>query len=317
MEEIKDITPVLSVVIPVLNEAESLALLHQSLTQVLTSLGKPYEILFVDDGSNDGSYKALCRLSEEDSHVRLIKFRRNFGKAAALSAGFAHTRGAIIITMDGDLQDDPAEIPALLSKIAEGWDLVSGWKAHRKDPLSKRLPSKLFNWVTTKVTGLSLHDFNCGLKAYRHEVIKNLPLYGELHRYIPVMAHEQGFRVTEIKVRHHSRKFGKSKYRFERYLRGFFDLLTVVLLTRYIRRPLHLFGGVGLLCFAAGFVINLYMTYLWLISVPIGHRPLLILGVLLVVTGVQFISMGLIGELLIKERGDPHSHYNIEDTRGI
>ena len=307
----------LSIVIPILNEAESLPLLHRNLTLALTSLQRPYEIIFVDDGSTDGTYKTLCQLAEKDANVRLIKFRRNFGKAAALSAGFRHARGGFIVSMDGDLQDDPAEIPALLAKLDEGWDLVSGWKAQRHDPLSKRVPSKIFNWFTARVTGVHLHDLNCGLKAYRREVLENLPLYGELHRYIPVMAHEQGFRVTEMKVLHHPRKFGKSKYSLERYLRGFLDLLTVVLLTRYIRRPLHLFGSIGVLCFAIGFFINLYLTLLWLSGEPIGHRPLMILGVLLVVTGVQFVSIGLIGELLIREKGDSQAHYHIESKRGL
>jgi glycosyltransferase involved in cell wall biosynthesis len=218
--------PEISVVIPVYNEAESLQPLYQDLVSVLGTLGRPYELLFIEDGSTDGSFDTLAELHTQDCHVQVIQFRRNFGKAAALTVGFAEARGAIVITMDADLQDDPQEIPSLLNKLAEGFDLVSGWKYPRRDPLTKTLPSKLFNWATSRLSGVRLHDFNCGFKAYRREVVKEIRFYGDLYRYIPVLAHWQGFRVTEVPVRHHPRQFGQSKYGISRFLRGFFDLIT-------------------------------------------------------------------------------------------
>jgi glycosyltransferase involved in cell wall biosynthesis len=229
-----------------------------------------------------------------------------------LTVGFAEARGAIVITMDADLQDDPQEIPSLLNKLAEGFDLVSGWKYPRRDPLTKTLPSKLFNWATSRLSGVRLHDFNCGFKAYRREVVKEIRFYGDLYRYIPVLAHWQGFRVTEVPVRHHPRQFGQSKYGISRFLRGFFDLITILYLTQYIHRPLHLFGGVGLLSLGTGTMINLYLTVLWFLGErPIGNRPLLTLGVLLMIIGVQFIFFGLLAEMLTSVSNKGVEDYSI------
>lgn len=302
----------LSLVIPLYNEEQSLRPLHARLSEVLGDLSQSYEIIFIDDGSTDGSFAVLEELHEADEHVKALGFRRNFGKSAALSAGFRQAVGKVIITMDADLQDDPEEIPHFLAAIAEGYDLVSGWKHPRQDPLSKTLPSWLFNWATRTLTGVGLHDFNCGFKAYRHEVVDEISIYGELYRYIPVLAHWRGFKVTEIKVRHHSRPFGRSKYGLSRFGRGFFDLITVFFLTQYTRRPLHLFGWLGMVSFSAGMVINLYLTILWFMGHrPIGNRPLLTLGVLLVVIGVQFISFGLLAELIAKVSSSTDSDYSI------
>jgi glycosyltransferase involved in cell wall biosynthesis len=288
-----------SVVIPVFNEQDSLVELHQRLNAVLTGLEVPYEIIFVDDGSSDGS-PALCRqLVAADPRVVLVELRRNFGKATALQAGFQTAQGDIVITMDGDLQDDPDEIPRFLEAIEGGLDLVSGWKQSRQDPLSKTLPSRFFNFVTSRLSGVSLRDFNCGFKAYRREVVETLDLYGELHRYIPVLAHAKGFRIGEIAVRHHPRQHGKSKYSFERFLRGAFDLLTVLFLSGFRRRPLHLFGVIGLLVALVGFLVDFYLTVLWVLGDrPIGNRPLLTLGTLLIVFGIQVLVFGLLAEMI-------------------
>jgi dolichol-phosphate mannosyltransferase len=277
------------------------ALLLEELDSALQPLDQPWEVVFVDDGSTDGSFAALTRLHDARDNVRVIRLRRNFGKATALSTGFAHAEGGIVVTIDADLQDDPSEIPRLLAKLDEGFDLVTGWKTHRRDPLSRRLPSKLFNWVTGRVSGLRLHDLNCGLKAYRAEVVQGLPLYGELHRFIPVLAHYRGHRVAELPVNHRPREHGRSRYGVERYLRGFLDLLTVSFIGRYRYRPLHLFGGLGLLLGAAGFGVLVYLTVVKLSGHAIGQRPLLILGVLLVVVGLQFFSLGLISELITSQ----------------
>lgn len=288
----------LSLVIPVFNEEEALPHLYSALNSILGH-DKYCEMLFIDDGSRDGSLEVLHLLEQQDPRVRVIAFRRNFGKAAALDCGFKEARGKVIITMDADLQDAPEEIPNFLSKLKEGYDLVSGWKYHRYDPLSKTLPSRLFNRVTAAFSGIDLHDFNCGFKAYRREVVRELDLYGELHRYIPVLAHWRGFKVAEIKVKHNPRLYGISKYGWERFARGFFDLLTVTLLTRYIRRPLHFFGSIGAGLFSLGLLVNIYMSVLWITGHrPIGTRPLLLLGILLLMVGIQFISTGLLGELL-------------------
>jgi glycosyltransferase involved in cell wall biosynthesis len=236
---------------------------------------------------------------ESDAHVTFVELRRHFGKATALQAGFQVAGGAIIITMDGDLQDDPVEIPRFLEALDDGVDLVSGWKKNRQDPLTKTLPSKFFNWVTSLLTGLKLKDFNCGFKAYRREVIQSLDLYGELHRYIPVLAHAHGFRTVEIPVNHHRRSHGKSKYSFERFIRGAFDLMTVLFLGTFKRRPLHLFGLIGMALFSVGFMIDLYLSLLWLTGVAwIGNRPLLIFGTLLIIVGVQVMIFGLLAEMV-------------------
>jgi glycosyltransferase involved in cell wall biosynthesis len=289
---------VISVVVPVHNEERSVALLLDELDSALEPLGTPWEAVFVDDGSTDGSYAALTRLHSARTNVTVVRLRRNFGKAAALAAGFGQARGDVIVTIDGDLQDDPAEIPRLLVKLEEGYDLVSGWKSRRRDPLRRRVLSRLFNAVAGWVSGVPLHDINCGLKAYRADVVRGLRLYGELHRFIPVLAHHRGYRIAELPVNHRPREHGRSRYGLERYLRGFLDLLTVSFIGRYRHRPLHLFGGLGLALSAAGTGILVYLTIVKAIGHAIGGRPLLILGVLLVVVGIQVFSLGLITELI-------------------
>ena len=288
----------LSVVVPVHNEERSVRHLFDELQLALDQLDPAWEVVFVDDGSTDGTFSALTRLHAKHSSVRVVRLRRNFGKAAALSAGFEQARGDIVVTIDGDGQDDPGEIARLLAKLEEGFDLVSGWKARRRDPLGRRVLSRVFNAVTGWVSGLRLHDMNSGLKAYRADVARGLNLYGELHRFVAVLAHAEGYRVAELPVNHRPRAHGRSHYGVERYLRGFLDLLTVSFMGRYRHRPLHLFGGLGLLLGVAGFGILAYMTALKVAGQAIGHRPLLTLGVLLVVVGLQFFSLGLISELL-------------------
>ena len=298
----------ISVVVPVHDEERTVALLFDELQSALDPLGQPWEAVFVDDGSSDGSFSALTRLHDAHDNVRVVRLRRNFGKAAALAAGFTNAQGDIVVTIDADLQDDPAEIPRLLAKLDEGFDLVSGWKAHRRDPITRRALSRIFNWVTGRVSGIRLHDLNCGLKAYRAEVVQGLRLYGELHRFIPVLAHYRGHRIAELPVNHRPREHGRSRYGVERYLRGFLDLLTVSFIGRYRYRPLHLFGGLGLGLGALGMAVLVYLTVLKIGGEAIGRRPLLILGVLLVVVGLQFFSLGLISELITsqhEERAGP------------
>jgi dolichol-phosphate mannosyltransferase len=292
---------VISVVVPVHDEERTVALLFDELQAALDPLGQPWEAVFVDDGSTDSSFGALTRLHNAQDNIRVVRLRRNFGKAAALAAGFANAQGDIVVTIDGDLQDDPTEIPRLLAKLDEGFDLVSGWKAHRRDPVTRRALSRIFNWVTGRVSGLRLHDLNCGLKAYRAEVVQGLRLYGELHRFIPVLAHYRGYRIAELPVNHRPREHGRSRYGVERYLRGFLDLLTVSFIGRYRYRPLHLFGGLGLLLGVLGVAVLGYLTALKIDGHAIGQRPLLILGVLLVVVGLQFFSLGLISELITSQ----------------
>jgi len=292
---------VISVVIPVHNEERSVALLLDELDSALEPLEEPWEAIFVDDGSTDGTFSALTRLHAAHERVQVVRLRRNFGKATALQAGFGRARGEQIVTIDGDLQDDPAEIPRLLARLEEGFDLVSGWKTRRRDPWTRRTLSRLFNWVTGRISGLRLHDLNCGLKAYRVDVLRGLRIYGELHRFLPVLAHYQGFRVGELSVNHRPREHGRSRYGVERYLRGFLDLLTVSFIGRYRHRPLHLFGGFGLVLGLFGTAILAYLTVLKLTGAAIGHRPLLVLGVLLVVVGMQFFSLGLLSEMVTSQ----------------
>jgi dolichol-phosphate mannosyltransferase len=289
---------VISVVVPVHNEERSVALLYDELRSALEPLEQEWEAIFVDDGSTDGSFAALTRLHAAAENVRVVRLRRNFGKAAALVAGFDQTHGDTIVTLDGDLQDDPAEIPRLLAKLDEGFDLVTGWKTHRRDPLSRRVGSRIFNAVTGRFSGVRLHDMNCGLKAYRADVVRGLRIYGELHRFIPVLAHYRGYRIAELPVNHRPREHGRSRYGVERYLRGFLDLLTVSFMGRYRHRPLHLFGGLGLFLGLVGTAILVYLTVVKLTGHAIGQRPLLTLGVLLVVVGMQFFSLGLISEMI-------------------
>jgi glycosyltransferase involved in cell wall biosynthesis len=296
-----DLNPLdLSIVVPVYNELESLPILHEKIEAAVGELGLTFEIIYIDDGSDDGSTEALQALRQADSHVSVAIQRRNFGKSMALMVGFALARGRVIVTMDSDLQDEPNEIPRLLEKLNEGYDVVSGWKQDRQDPLSKRLPSWIANRVTTLVTGVNLRDMNNGFKAYRAVCARRLHLYGDLHRYIPVLAHYAGYRIAEIPVVHHKRQFGRSKYGAGRLMRGGLDLMTVVFLNHYGRRPLHLFGGTGAVMLLVGFFINLYLTIEWFTGVrPLSERPLLTLGVLLMLVGIQLVTLGLIAELIV------------------
>ena len=291
----------ISVVVPVRDEEHTVAELHEQLAAALEGRGDPWEVVFVDDGSRDGTHAALVALHDRADNVKVVRLRRNAGKAAALDAGLREAEGDVVVTIDGDLQDDPAEIPRLLAKLDEGFDLVTGWKARRSDPFVRRALSRVFNTVTSWVSGLRLHDMNCGLKAFRFEVARELDLYGELHRFIPVLAHDLGFRVTEIAVNHRPREHGRSRYGPERYVRGFLDLLTVTFMGRYRHRPLHLFGGLGLVLSTIGGAILVYLTIVKIGGEAIGRRPLLLLGVLLVVVGIQFLSLGLLSELVTSQ----------------
>ena len=289
----------LSLVIPVYNEEGNLTALHERLTSSLQAIGLPYEIIFVDDGSKDGTWNLIRSLRAQDPQVLGLRHRRNFGKARALSHGFAAASGAAIVTMDGDLQDDPDELPKFIETLNNGFDLASGWKQRRQDPLGKTAPSKVFNWTVRKVTGVPLHDFNCGFKAYRQEAAKSIRLYGELHRFTPVLANAEGFRIAEIPVKHHPRTWGESKYGWSRLVKGFLDLFTVFFLTEYRQRPMHLFGLPGLISAFIGGLIGLFLTSERIVrDQQIGTRPLLMLAVLLVVLGVQFFGLGLLGEYL-------------------
>ena len=296
----------ISFVIPVKNEQASLNELVASISSTVKAVPEHHEteVILVDDGSDDGSWLLIKELSEKfGESVKGIKLRRNFGKSIALEAGFRAATGDVIFTMDGDLQDDPKEIPRFLEKLDEGYDLVSGWKFKRYDPLSKTLPSKLFNKVTSWATGVDLHDFNCGFKCYKREVIDRLNVYGELHRYVPVLAADLGFKVGEIEVEHHPRQHGVSKYGWERYLRGLVDLITVLATTRWLNKPGHLFGGIGVLFGFVGGLILIYLAMLWLMGFgPIGDRPLLIFGVMFSIFSFQMISLGIIAEFFIKVR---------------
>jgi len=288
----------ITVIVPLLDEEGSLEELHRQLSEALAD--RHYEILFIDDGSRDKSSEILQKIIENDPMAGVITFHKNRGKSAALAAGFKRSRGDIIVTIDADLQDDPKEIPNLIRKIEEGCDLVSGWKMDRKDPFTKTIPSKLFNWITAKMSGIPLHDFNCGLKAYRREVIENIQVYGQLHRFLPVLANMEGFSIGEIKVKHHPRKFGKTKFGATRFLYGFLDFLTILYTTRYTKRPLHLFGLLGIMSLFAGTLINIYLSIGWFMGTPIGNRPLFFLGILLTILGGQFFSIGLLGEMITR-----------------
>jgi len=294
--------PLISVVIPTFNEEGSLIELSNSLERVLSRETKNnYEVLFIDDGSTDSTFSVMREINKKNPKFKAIRFRRNYGKSAALSVGFKEAKGAVIITMDADLQDDPMEIPSLMSKIRDGYDVVSGWKKKRNDPINKTLPSKFFNYVTAKASGLKLHDFNCGLKAYRSEAAKSLDIYGEMHRYLPVLAHWNGFRITEIPVKHHPRKHGKTKFGASRYLKGFLDLITLLFTTRYLKRPLHFFGTVGVLMGLVGFGIDAWLTIEWIMGDTfLSNRPIALLGIALIIVGVQLVSLGLLGEMIVK-----------------
>jgi glycosyltransferase involved in cell wall biosynthesis len=297
-----------SVVVPVYNEEGNVPELHRRLGSVLSGIGRPSELILVDDGSTDGTWRAIAAVAAADPQVAALRHRRNFGKARALASGFAVARGEAVVTMDGDLQDDPDELPRFLATLDEGYDLVSGWKQRRQDPLGKTFPSRLFNFAVRRVSGVPLHDFNCGYKAYRLDVTRSIRLYGELHRFTPVLAHAEGFRVGELPVRHHPRRWGTSKYGWKRLVKGFLDLLTVTFLTEYRQRPMHLLGLPGLIALALGVAIGLFLTAEKLVGgAAIGTRPLLLLAVLLVVIGVQFFGLGLIGELLAHGSNAPRA----------
>lgn len=289
----------LSFVIPAKNEEKSVTFLYQEIKEVVGKITKNFEIIFIDDGSTDKTYQILKKINKEDKRVKIIKLRGWWGKSIALQAGFNHAKGDIIFTMDADLQDDAKEIPNFLKKLNKGYDLVSGWKKTRHDPFSKTFPSKIGNVATRTLTGIKIHDINCGFKVYRKEVIKNLNLYGELYKYIPVLVQKQNFKVTEIVIKHRRREYGKSKFGWTRNIKGFLDMLTVVFITGYSRRPAHFFGTWGIVSFGIGFAIGLYITYLRITTGSIQYRhPLLFLGILMIIVGVQLITTGLVAEMI-------------------
>lgn len=309
----------LSIVVPMKNEEGNVIPLYEKLKASLERIQYEYEIFWVDDGSTDSTFKKLVIISNKDDRLRVIKLRKNFGKATALSTAFKYVSGSIVITMDGDLQDDPEEIPQFIAKIEEGYDLVSGWKHLRHDPLTKILPSKIFNKLTCILTGVPLHDFNCGFKAYRREVIDDIHLYGEMHRYIPALAAWSGFKITEISVNHNPRLYGKSKYGFSRLIKGLLDLITVKFLISYSSRPLHVFGVPGICSLLVGCFIGLYLSILkYFENIRLSERPLLMLAILLVFIGFQFISIGLLGEMITyKAAREENTNRFIEMVIGI
>lgn len=320
----------LSIVIPVFNEVESLATLHAELCEVARAEGYELEIVFIDDGSTDGSWEEIERLAAAHARVRGIRFRRNFGKAAALSAGFAACRGELVLTLDADLQDDPKEIPRFLAAMQKGLDCVSGWKQIRHDPWYKVLPSRVFNWLVGQLTGVRLHDHNCGFKCYRREIFEEVRLYGELHRFVPVLAAARGWKVGEIVVHHRPRPYGQSKYGLSRIVKGFLDLLTVYFLTGFEQRPQHLLGTCGILSFLIGLAGLAYLTLTWILAnatdwnewfpryqfKPLHERPALLYSVALLLLGAQFISMGFLAELFTAYYGKSHVPYSIKQRTG-
>lgn len=292
----------ISIIVPAYNEEGSIPELYKDIAMNADKISDTeWEIWFINDGSSDNTEQVILDLTEKDSRVHIISFRRNFGKSVALQAGFRHVNGDIVFTMDADLQDDPAEFQSFINKLDEGYDMVVGWKQKRLDPLEKRLPSKLFNSVTSMTAGFKLHDFDCGFKCFRREVVDSIDVYGELHRYIPVLAHRDGFRITEIPVHHRERKHGKSKYGIERYMRGLLDSLTITFLLRYSDRPMYFFGRIGVISSLIGFIICLVLSVEWCMGMSIGHRPLLLLGVLLIIVGFLSISTGFVCNLIIDQ----------------
>lgn len=309
-----DTTIAISVVVPVLDEVDSLDQLYQEIQTGCEQVGD-FEIIFINDGSTDGSDEKLEQLADQDPRIHLIHFRRNFGKAAALSAGFERARGRIVVTLDADLQDDATMIPEMVARIDGGADLVSGWKKERHDPFSKLVSTRMFNGAVRMASGLQLHDFNCGFKAYRIECIRELSLYGGFHRFLPMLAHDRGFKVVEMVVKHRARMHGKSKFGIARAADGFFDLLTGLLLTRYRTRPLHFFGIPGALLLALSILILMYLTVLWFLNEPIGTRPLLTLGVFMGTGGMLFLSIGLVGELLVRTTITSREVFSVRQAR--
>ncbi|HID77845.1 MAG TPA: glycosyltransferase [Planctomycetaceae bacterium] len=312
----------LSIVVPVYNEEESLETLYRELEAVCRAQEYQAEMILVDDGSTDGSWAVICRLADKDRRVRGIRFRRNFGKAAALNAGFEQARGELIMTLDADLQDDPAEIPNFLARMDEGFDVVSGWKKVRHDPWHKVIPSRVFNWLVSRTTGVQLHDHNCGMKCYRREIFDEVRLYGELHRFVPVLAAARGFRVGELAIHHRPRRFGRSKYGMTRFVKGFLDLLTVKFLTGFGQRPQHVLGTIGLISFVLGALGLTYLAVYWLVAqlwpelglLPLHQRPAVIYSVGLLLLGGQLMSIGFLGELIIAYQGRQLQPYSIAQT---
>ncbi len=322
--------PEISVLVPVLDEESSVVELSERVVAVLDGIGRSFELVFVDDGSRDATPQRVRELHLKDPRIKLVRFRRNFGKAAAITAGVEHSSGRLVVTIDGDLQDLPEEIPRFLDKLeSDDLDLVSGWKQDRQDPASKRYPSRLFNWVTRRLAQVDLHDFNCGFKAYRREVLEQVAVYGELHRFIPVLASRRGFRIGEIQVAHDQRRHGRSKYGWDRLYKGLLDLMTVLFITKYTRRPLHLFGVIGLIFMSIGLTINCYLAALWFLAqsslaglrsllgvdqgFSLSDRPLLLFGILLTLLGFQTLTTGLLGEMITFKNFRRADSYSIRE----
>ena len=306
----------LSIVVPVFEEEASLPELSQQIRAVCDAEGYGFEVWLIDDGSRDGSWKTIQEIHADDPRFAGLRFRRNYGKSAALAVGFERARGRYVVTLDADLQDDPAEIPGLIDRLEDGYDLVSGWKKKRRDPISKTIPSRFFNFITRHASGIDLHDFNCGLKAYRREVVKNIEVYGELHRYIPLLASREGYnRITEKPVEHRPRKYGQTKFGLERFIRGFLDMLSVSFLTRFAVRPMHFFGTLGTLSFVTGVLVSLWLSIDKLVfGHPIGNRPLLLLGALLILFGAQMFTTGLLGEMVVRPRVTKTDSFQVRDA---
>lgn len=308
----------ISFIIPTYNEEGSIEKLHSEITTVMKKIKKSFEFIFIDDGSTDKTLNILTKIARKDKRIKIIRFRGNWGKSVGLQTGFDNSAGEVIMTLDADLQDNPKEIPAFLKKINEGYDLVSGWKQKRHDPISKTIPSKVVNYLVRIMTGLQIHDTNCGFKAYKRTVVESLNLYGDLYRFIPIFAHRQNFKVTEIPVEHRPRKTGKSKYGWKRFVSGWLDLLTVFFLIRYMRRPGHFFGTSGIILFTGGFLIGAYISYLRISTGSIQYRhPLLFLGMLLMIIGIQLISTGLLAEMIIYSRPKVNYNSSIEKMYGF
>lgn len=311
-EKVKSSFRKISIIIPLYNEEESVIPLSHDIRKAISRLNTDYEVIMIDDGSIDSSLLKLKEITKTDKRFRYFSFRKNYGKSAALQIGFKAATGDVVVTMDADLQDDPHEIHNLLKKLDEGYDLCSGWKKKRQDPFIKKMSSKFFNFVTRVISGIKIHDFNCGLKAYRKEVVENVKVYGELHRYIPVLAKWQGYTITEIPVMHHPRRYGKTKFGISRFFKGFIDLITVIFVTRYIKRPMHFFGFLGALSFLAGIIVLGYLTVLWIQGIPLSNRPMIFLGMLLIIVGVQLFAVGLLGEVIVHNSMDDRE-YVIKD----
>jgi glycosyltransferase involved in cell wall biosynthesis len=311
-ERVKSSFKKISIVIPLYNEEESIVPLSHELRKALSRININYEVILIDDGSTDSSLQKLKEVTKTDNRFRFLSFRKNYGKSAALHVGFKAATGDVVVTMDADLQDDPQEIHNLLKKLEEGYDLCSGWKKKRQDPFIKKISSKFFNFVTRIISGIKIHDFNCGLKAYRKEVVENVKVYGELHRYIPVLAKWQGYSITEVPVMHHPRRYGKTKFGISRFFKGFIDLVTVTFVTRYIKRPMHFFGFLGAIAFFIGLLVLGYLTVLWIQGHPLSNRPMIFLGMLLIIVGVQLFAIGLLGEVIVHNAMDDRE-YVIKD----